>query len=336
MTKIAVIGTGYWGKNHVRGFKELLGEGEIEKLTVCDVDEVRARKIAEDFEIDYHTDYRKLLSSGEVDAVSIVTPSPTHYPIAKEFIEADVDVLVEKPMTMDISEGQSLVETVESSDRILMVGHIFRYHSSVLELKKRMDAKQFGEIIYITSNRLGFRAPRQDMGVLYALAIHEVDLFCFLLNRENPSDIFAVLSNFYQPDIEETAMISMNFPGNTKCFAFESWLSAATGKQRDLVVVGTNMSGRVDYLKSAELELYDSSIIVEEKNGKKDFREAHEGKRVIPIEYKEPLKEELKHFLARIKDRGRPDSDVRVGLHAVEMIEKAKESAAKNTPIKFD
>jgi predicted dehydrogenase len=172
------------------------------------------------------------------------------------------------------------------------------------------------------------------MGVLYALAIHEVDLFCFLLNREAPENIYAVLSNFYQPDIEETAMITMNFKNNLKCFAFETWL-APTGKLRDLIVVGSHQSARVDYLKPAELEIFDSSVIVDEKDGAKLFREAHEGTRTIPIEYKEPLKEELMHFLARIKDRGNPDSNARIGLRAVEMIEKAKQSAAENKPISF-
>jgi predicted dehydrogenase len=335
MTGIAVIGTGYWGKNHVRGFKELLTEGEIDNLIVCDIDENKVKKFAEDFEIEYETDYKKLLKSDKVDAVSIVTPSPTHYPIGKEFIEAGLDVLVEKPMTMNITEAEKLLEVVEGSDRVFMVGHIFRYHSAVLELKRRMDAKEFGEIIYITSNRMAFRAPRKDMGVLYALAIHEVDLFCYLLNAENPLSIYAVLSHFFQPDIEETAMITMNFQNNITCFAFEGWLSPIHGKLRDLVIIGSNKSARVDYLKPAELQIYDSSVVVEDIEGRKEFRELHEGQRVIPIEYKEPLKEELKHFVARVKDRGRPISDAKIGLRAVEMVEKAKESAAKNKPILF-
>ena len=177
MTGIAVIGTGYWGKNHVRGFNELLKEGEIDNLMVCDVDEARVKKMAEDFEIGYETDYRKLLTSQEIDGVSIVTPSPTHYQITREFIEGKKDVLVEKPMTLDISEADKLVEIVGNSEQVCMVGHIFRYHPSVLELKRRLDNKEFGEVIYLFCNRLAFRAPRKDMGVLYALTIHEVDLF---------------------------------------------------------------------------------------------------------------------------------------------------------------
>jgi len=334
MTRVGVIGTGYWGKNHVNDFKWLLSENEIDDLIICDRDENRARKMANDHDIDYETDYKKLIGSGRVDAVSIATPSPTHFTIAKDCIESGCDVLVEKPMTMNISEAKKLQALVESTDRVFMVGHIFRYHKGVIELKQRIDAKQLGEIIYITSNRLGFRAPRKDMGVLYALAIHEVDIFCYLLNMEEPESIYASLSNYYQPDIEETAMIMMDFPDNVKCFAFETWL-APTGKTRDLIVVGTNQSARVDYLKSSEIQIFDTSVIVEEKNGEKSFREAQEGIRTIPIEFKEPLKEELRHFIARTKDRGQPDSDVNIGLRAVEMIEKAKQSAAENRPITF-
>ncbi|UCH89608.1 MAG: Gfo/Idh/MocA family oxidoreductase, partial [Thermoplasmata archaeon] len=287
------------------------------------------------FQIGYETDYRKLLNSDEIQGVSIVTPSPTHYQLTRDFIDSKKDVLVEKPMTLDVGEAEKLVDVVKNSEQVCMVGHIFRYHPSVLELKRRLDAREFGEVIYLFCNRLAFRAPRQDMGVLYALTIHEVDLFCYLLNHEYPESIFAVLSNYYQPEIEETAMVTMNFPNNVKCFAFESWLSPIYGKQRDLVLIGTHKSARIDYLKPHELQIFDSSVVEENVEGRKEFKGLHEGSRVLPIDYKEPLKEEFKHFVARMKDRGKPNSDVRIGQRAVEMVEKAKESAAKNTPISF-
>lgn len=181
MTGIAVIGTGYWGKNHVRTYSELVSEGVIDSVKICDLDEKRARELGEAFNIEYLTDYKELIADPNIDAVSIVTSSHTHYALAKEFMEAGKDVLVEKPMTMNSKEAEQLVKIAKDTNRILMVGHIFRHHPAVKELKHRIDQGEFGKIRLISSNRLSFGAPRKDMGVIYALGVHEVDMFCYLI-----------------------------------------------------------------------------------------------------------------------------------------------------------
>ena len=131
MTGIGVIGTGYWGKNHVRTYSELVSEGIIDEVKICDINEKRARELGNAFNIDYLTDYKELIRDPKIDAVSIVTPSPTHYQLAKEFMEAGKDVLVEKPMTMDSVEAEKLVQIGRDTGQILMVGHIFRHHPAV-------------------------------------------------------------------------------------------------------------------------------------------------------------------------------------------------------------
>ena len=105
MTYIAVIGTGHWGKNHARVYKELCQEGVVDSVQICDVDEARVRELGSALDIQCTSDYQKILDDQKIQAVSIVTPSRTHYKIAKEFMEAGEDVLVEKPLTMDIAEA---------------------------------------------------------------------------------------------------------------------------------------------------------------------------------------------------------------------------------------
>jgi len=334
MTRIGVIGTGYWGKNHVRTYSELASEGKIENVVICDIDEKRAMELGKAFNIEYLTDYNRLLKDPKIDAVSIVTPSATHYMIAKEFMEAGKDVLVEKPMTMDPEEAGKLVEISEKTGQNLMAGHIFRYHPAVKELKKRIDLGELGTIRLMSSNRLYYGAPRSDMGVIYALGIHEVDMYCYLMNVMYPKSIFASISVCLQKEIEETAMISLDF-GDVKGYAFESWLMPSSGKQRDLIIVGSEKSAKIDYLKPQELRIFDIRIAENISGGKINYNVDDEGSYTIPIPYAEPLKEELNHFIHCIKTREKPISDGMVGMRAVIMAEKALESARTGKMITF-
>lgn len=321
--KLAVIGTGYWGKNHVRALNEILQKGEIDDLVVCDADESRARTIAKDYGLDYCVDYRKLLKE-DVDGTVIATPSNTHYKLAREFMQNGKDVLVEKPMTLSSSESDSLVKLAETEDKILMAGHIFRYHCAVNEIRKRIARGDFGEIFYISSNRYSLRYPRGDMGVLFALGIHEVDIFCYLIGTDYPDSIFASIEKHLGP-VEEVAQIIAYFDRGARGYATESWLYPS-GKKRELLVVGSKQSAYVDYLKPNELTIFDLMMSPEGI--------ANEGSYIIPIEYREPLKEELKDFIACIKTREKPVADMHIGKRAVEIIEKAFQSAINNERVK--
>lgn len=332
MVGIGVIGTGYWGKNHVRAYKELKAERLIDVVKMCDIDKQRARELGSIFSVEYTTDYKDMISDPDIQAVSIVTPSHTHYKIAREFMEAGMDVLIEKPMTMDIQEAKDLVNISKENNRVLMEGHIFRYHPAIRELKHRVDEGEFGNIQNIMSNRLFFGLPRKDMGVIYALGIHELDMFCHLLDKDYPNRLIATSSTSFQSDIEETCMIAMDF-GDAKGYALESWLVPAYGKKRDLVLIGSEKSARIDYLNLQELHLFDMRIVVEEGVL---VRIENEGERIIPIPYAEPLKEELKHFLSCVEERKKPITDGMVGMRAVVMAEAALESSKKNTSMRFE
>jgi predicted dehydrogenase len=330
--KIAVIGTGYWGKNHVRAYNELKAEGVIDELQICEMDERKAKEFSNIYHIPYTTDYNDLLKDDSLDGVSLATPTPTHFDLAKKFMEAGVDVFVEKPMTTNSIEAQELIQLAEENKRLIMVGHIFRHHSAVKELKNRIERGDFGRIYYLTSTRFSFREPRLDMGVMFALAIHEVDIFCYLLNKDYPLEISAQISSFLQKDIEEVALLILRFENDTLGYAFESWMTPVEGKRRDLTIIGSKMSAKVDYLKPQELQLFDASI-AEIENHK--LKAEYEGSYTVPIPYKEPLKEELRHFIECIGSREQPLSDMYAGARAVEMIEVAFKSAKERSAVKM-
>ena len=329
MPGVAVIGVGHWGSNHARVYKELCQEGVADTVLICDVNQALVLELGSALGIQGTSDYQQILNDSKIQAVSIVTPSRTHYRIAKECMEAGKDVLVEKPMTMDVAEAEELVQIANKNNRILMVGHIFRYHPAVQELRRRIDAGELGKIQTIIGNRETFGLPRKDMGVIYALGIHELDMFCYLMGVDYPKSVTAVTSKAYSQDIEETAMLAVNF-GDVKGYAFESWLVPGHEKRRDLLVVGSQMSARVDYLKPQELCLFDARVISE--NGVPSSVE-DTGERVVSLPYAEPLKEELRQFISCVNSRQKPLADGLVGVRAVAMAEAALTSAKKGKAV---
>jgi predicted dehydrogenase len=332
MAGIGVVGTGHWGKNHARAYKELEAEGLIDIVKICDQDQNRARDLADRLSVPMVTDYRDLISDPDVDAVSIATPSATHYRIAREFMEAGKDVLVEKPMTMDRDEAKDLVRISEDNGSILMAGHIFRYHPAVRELKARIDAGELGNVQNIVSNRLDFGLPRRDMGVIYALGVHELDLFCHLLDRDYPDRLVATSTTSFRPGVEETCMMVMDY-GGVKGYAFESWLVPAYGKKRDLMVMGSEKSGLIDYMNPAEIRLFNAKILLEDGE---PAAVDDGGEEVVSIDYAEPLKEELKHFISSVERKQAPESDGTVGMRAVVMAEGALISSTRNRFVRFE
>lgn len=331
MVSIAVIGTGYWGEKHVRVFHELLNDGVIDRLIVCDTDPSKSREFGEKYEIEYFSDPDLLIEKDHVDAVSIATPSKTHFTIAEKFLMKGKDVLIEKPMTMDLSDAEKLVELSDKTDSIIMVGHIFRYHPAVLKLKEMVEEGEFGDIRTLTGTRTAFSVPRRDMGVTYALGVHEFDLFCYLLNRDYPERINATAQYNIFSEIDDTVSITLDF-GDTKGYIFESWQMPGDNRKRELILVGSKKSARIDFMTLDRLEIYDSRVIT----GDGDELVLEDGGREeISLEHREPLKEELKHFVDCVKERKEPRTNVKDGLRAVKIAGNVRSILENNKSPKY-
>ena len=335
MIGIGIIGVGYWGKNHVSAYKSLLKENRINYLKICDTDDNRVKEISEINSIDCTTKIEDILNDDRITAVVIVTPSSTHYDLSKLALEHDKDVFVEKPMTLNSNDSLKLIELANQKQKKLMVGHLFRYHPAVEAIKKRIDNSEFGKIQMILTFRFAQGVPRKDMGVIFALAVHDLDLICYLLNKNEPESILVDNGKFNQSEVIETTNISLNFDNNTKGYIMESWNIPVYGKKRELIIVGSEKSAFVNYLTPSEYLIFDSSIKKIKSNDNVYFEMHQNGIQKISIEYKEPLKQEILHFIQCIKTRACPNSDGLVGYNAVKMCEKAKLSAEKNERIYF-
>ena len=316
--RYAVIGTGYWGSNHARVAAELLAVGTVDEVVLCDRDESRVAQLAELYGVPYVTDTAELC--GRVDAATIATPSPTHRAVATELLTNGVDVLVEKPLALSGADAWTIVDTARTHNRTLGTGHIFRYHPALRDLKRRVDRGSLGRIKYLDTARYSFRAPRATMSVLDALAVHDVDIYSYLLD-ERPERVYCALEESVRDGIADTATVTLSF-GSATGVVRGSW-HVPGKKRRELTVVGTERTATIDYLEDTRLEIHDGVM----NAGEDGVRIRSDGSQVYHAEDEEPLRVEAEAFLEAARNGRSPPACGRVGARAVELLEAAKESA---------
>lgn len=326
--RVAVVGTGYWGRNHVRVWRELLDEGAIDDLVLFDIHRPTVERLSRDFGLPVAPDMDSIVH-GDADAVDIITPTATHAEMGIEVMRAGKDLFVEKPMAQTAEEARRMVAVAEETGRILMPGHIFRYHGALNALHRMIRRGDLGEVLQIHTHRTTLRIPRTDMGVLLALGIHDVDICAHLLG-EMPGTIYCETQENHVEGIEDTAFILLSFPGGTKAFIHESWTYPVGEKTRRLAVIGRRMSALIDYLRPTEIVIFDRRIDETDGMALRD-----EGHRAEMVTYAEPLAEELRDFVRAVRTREPPASDMRVGLLSVEMIEAAARSVGEGRPVTF-
>ncbi len=319
MTKILLLGVGRWGANHLRNLKALPIE-----LYVAEVDNQRleqARKLGLP-ESRLSTDYRTL--SGQVDGVVVVTPAQTHSPLCRELLMAGKDVFVEKPMTLTSAEARQLTELAGKNGRILQVGHIFRFDPASQWLKQAIDGGEFGRVQILRSNFSGFKRPRNDSGILFADAIHFVDLFNYLMGRP-PASVMAVTQDFMGRGMEDASWLSLEYQGSRGV----TWATVETnyflpGKARELIVIGTELSATCDFnVAQYKIKTFGNKHVREGK----DLKAVEGTMRQVESPPEEPLQAELRGFLESIQTRKAPRADGWSGYESVRVLEAALESA---------
>jgi predicted dehydrogenase len=165
--RTAVVGVGYLGRFHAQKYRTVPGS---ELIGIADPSAAARAAVGAELGVPAHADYRELL--GRVEAVSIVTPTPLHYVIAREFLEAGAHVLVEKPMTATLEEGERLIEAARQARRVLQVGHLERFNAAVQALQPMLAVPRFVECARLAP----FKHRGTDVDVVLDLMIHDIDL----------------------------------------------------------------------------------------------------------------------------------------------------------------
>ena len=318
MTKVLLLGLGRWGVNHLRNLHAMPVE-----LYVAETDRNRlepARKLGVP-EARLTTDYRSFI--GQVEGVVVVTPAQTHFPICRQLLEAGKDVFVEKPITLVSSEARQLAELAAQHGRILQTGHIFRFDPATLWLREAIQAGQFGRVQILRSNFSGFKRPRNDSGVMFADAIHFVDLFNYLLGQ-TPARVFAANQDFLGRGMEDASLLSLEYARPDGM----AWGTIETnyflpGKFREVTVIGTELSAVCDYnVSQYKIKTFANRHVREGADVKAVEGAFHQ----VECAPEEPLQAELRAFVASIGTRQAPRSDAWAGYDSVRVLEAAIES----------
>ncbi len=314
---IALIGVGYWGKNHLRNLSNM---GVLH--SVFDIDDRILAERSNDYpDINYLKDENKILNNPEIEAVVIAAPAELHHKLTKKYLLAGKDVLVEKPLALEIKEGEELVELAEKENRILMVGHILQYHSAILKLKEIIDFGDIGEIRYLYSSRLNLGKLRIEENVLWSFAPHDISVILMLLNGQEPVKVKAFGGSYITEGVFDTTVTAMEFGNNVKSHIYVSWLHPF--KEQKLIVIGSKKMAVFDDMSSEKLLLYPYKVDFE--NGRIPITQKVEYY-IVNIEKKEPLKEELLHFIDCIETRKIPKTDGKEGLRVLRVLESAEKS----------
>ncbi|MDI6846778.1 MAG: Gfo/Idh/MocA family oxidoreductase [Candidatus Bathyarchaeia archaeon] len=308
----AVIGTGFWGRNHARIFKEL---EETELVAVCDVDAERAKAAAKQFSAKPYTNAGKMLKRKDIEAVSICTWSTNLAKEALKALKAGKHVLVEKPMATNVKQAEKLLETAEKEGLHLTVGFLMRFIPGVRHIKKAIENKIIGELVCATAKRVSQWPERiGDVGVVKDLAIHDIDLMRYLFG-EDPVAVYAKIGSMKHRKFEDYAQIMLTFEGGRSGFIESNWLTPY--KTRMLVVTGSEAIMKLDYI-TQELTIEDAKETVQPR-----------------YPWQEPLKLELRHFANCVLKREKPLITGMDGLKALQIAEAALKSSAKGRVIKL-
>jgi UDP-N-acetylglucosamine 3-dehydrogenase len=308
---VAVIGIGFWGRNHVRVFQQL---PETELKAVCDVNRERVSAVAEQYKIDAYTDSRKLLRRKDIQAVSICTWTTAHAIEATRAIRARKHVLVEKPIASTVPEAKRIVNLAERRNVRLMVGFIERFNPGVQAVKKMVDRDEIGMLVSATSRRVSEWPERiGDVGVVKDTAIHDIDVMRYIFD-EDPTAVFAKIGNLRHTKYEDYAQIMLTFEGRKTAFIEANWLTPY--KTRSLQVTGSRAILNLNYLTQ--------ELTVETAGQSTTPRHA----------WQEPLKLELQHFANCVLHYRAPTVTGTDGLKALQIAEAVFKSSKQNRTVK--
>jgi predicted dehydrogenase len=271
---------------------------------------------------------KPLLEDSDVRGVVIASSAVSHYDLAREVLMADKDVLVEKPMTLDVREAEEIVEIAQKRKRILMVGHLLLYHPVVDRLKEMITRGELGDIYYLYTQRVNLGVIRQDENALLSFAPHDLSVILHLI-EDPPVSVSAHGESYIQKGIEDVVFVSLRFADGKMANIHLSWLDPH--KMRKITIVGSKKMAVFDDMEVSEkLKIYDRGVGSPSYNTYGEYLSLRFGDITLPsIRMMEPLRVEAEHFIKCIESRHEPKTSGRTGLQVVKILVAAQASLKK-------
>jgi predicted dehydrogenase len=321
----AVVGLGYWGPNWIRNFYTLQC---TQRLVACDLSLERLSHIRKLYPtVEVAQKFEDVLKDPEIEGVVIATPVTTHYRMARQCLEADKAVVVEKPMATSRAEAAELVRLARLRDRVLMAGHTFEYSAPVIKLRELISGGEIGDVLYISSVRANLGLFQHDVNVAWDLATHDISIILMLLGQM-PESVSCQGQSHFRRGVEDVALITLHLPHNVIAFVHVSWLDPS--KIRRTTIVGSRrMLVYDDTALQEKIRIYDRGVTVRpyyDNYGEFQYAYRYGDIHIPRIEEIEPIKRECEHFVDCIRNNLAPATDGLNGLRVVAVLEAAQKS----------
>jgi predicted dehydrogenase len=329
---LAVIGAGYWGPKLVRS---ALANPSLRLEWLCDLDEARARSALGRYTTVKATAYyEEVLADRAVAAVVVATPASTHFDLVRDALEAGKHVLVEKPLTSTVADGEKLAELAERSGLVLMCDHTYCYTPAVQRIRRLIRSGDIGEVQFVDSVRINLGLVQPDVDVLWDLAPHDLSILDFVL----PEDVIPVAVAAHACDPIGAgraclAYLSVWLSTGALAHVHVNWLSPT--KIRTSVFGGSRRTIVWDDMyPSARLMVHDRGVdrLPAGSLAPDDHRQAlisyRAGDTYVPaLPEQEALRSVLSEFASAIAGRRQALTDARAGIRVLELLEAASRSA---------
>jgi UDP-2-acetamido-3-amino-2,3-dideoxy-glucuronate N-acetyltransferase len=243
--------------------------------------------------------------------------------MAKRALLAGKDVFVEKPLALDVTEGAELVRIAADRNRILMVGHILRYHPAVRELQRLIHTGALGRLEYIYSNRLNIGKIRAEENILWSFAPHDISVLLGLLGEE-PQTVSCEGGSYLNSDVPDVTLSQFGFANGVRAHVFVSWLHPF--KEQRLVVVGSEQMAVFDDTAAEKLVLYPHRVEWKDRVPTAVKAEAV----AVPLAEEEPLRNECQEFLTCIETRRTPLTDGNEGLRVLNVLRACQQALTQS------
>jgi predicted dehydrogenase len=325
MVNLGLIGYGYWGPNLLRNFADL---PRVKLAGVSDLDPKRLETVQRRYPgVQTTTDYRDLMRDASIDAIAIATPVQSHFELALAALRAGKHVWLEKPMTETSDQARTLVDEAEKHKRVLLVDHTFVYTGAIRKMGDIIRSGDLGKVLYYDSIRVNLGLFQRDVNVISDLAVHDFSILEFLLG-ESPNAVSASGTNHFPGTPENLAYITLFYDSGTIAHVNVSWLAPV--KVRQILIGGSKKMITYDDMESSEkVKVYDKGVSFTDDPEK--IQEMRVGYRTgdmwaPKLDASEALRIEGDHFIDCIERGETPQTDGRLGVRVVELIEAATSS----------
>ena len=308
--KIIQIGVGGWGKNHTR----ILSQLKV-LAAVCDVDNKKSKEYGTKYSIPHYTSLDDLISFEDFDGAFVTTPTQTHYTIAKKLLEQKKHVFVEKPLTYESKDGETLARLAEKNKVILTCGYIERFNPAVDVVKKMIKEEKYGQLVTLEFHREN-RMPLhiKDVGIIYDTSVHDIDTANWLFG-DTPSVVFARAGKI-RHQREDFANIMLGYKNDRVAIISSNWITPK--KTRRFTAVCTDAVITSDFI-SQEIVVEQDEIPQKLQNTKQ-----------------EPLLLEIQSFLGAIEGKNESLVKPHEAVNVTQIAEAALLSSQKGVPIYLD